>query len=157
MNRPAVLALLPLLAACNIHSKTPRDADDNVSIHADQTGHVSFNLPIAQGQIKLPASFMDHGNLDIDGVHLMPGSSVTGFNLDAAHDQSTIDMSFTAPAAPNEVRSYFVDQFRKQGVQASVAGGSVTGKTSDGSPFTIDVGPAPNGSQGKIVIQSKDD
>jgi hypothetical protein len=65
-------------------------------------------------------------------------------------------MSFTAPAAPDQVRAYFVDQFKKQGVEAALSGDSVSGKSKDGSPFTIQVSPASNGSQGKIVIQSKD-
>jgi hypothetical protein len=65
-------------------------------------------------------------------------------------------MSFTAPAAPDQVRSYFVDQFRKQGAEAATSGDSVTGKSKDGSPFTIEVSAAPNGSQGKITIQDKE-
>jgi hypothetical protein len=103
----------------------------------------------------VPTSFMHNGNVDIDGVKLMPGSSVTGFNVDAAHDAANVDMSFTAPASPDEVRSYFVDQFKKQGVEAAIAGDSVTGKSKDGNPFTIEVSPGARGSQGKIVIHSK--
>jgi hypothetical protein len=38
----------------------------------------------------------------------------------------------------------------------ALAGDSVTGKSKDGDPFTIEVGPASGGSQGKIVIESKD-
>ena len=62
----------------------------------------------------------------------------------------------TAPAAPDAVRSYFVDQFRQKGVEAAMSGDAVTGKSKDGSPFVIHVSPAPNGSQGKIEIQDKD-
>jgi hypothetical protein len=65
-------------------------------------------------------------------------------------------MNFTAPASPDEVRRYFVDQFKKQGVDAAIAGDAVTGESKDGSPFTIQVSQAGSGSQGKIVIQSKD-
>jgi hypothetical protein len=156
MNRSAIFLLLPFLAACNVHSKNPANGDENVSISADENGHVSFNLPIAQGQVKLPQSFMTHGDFDIDGVKLMPGSSVSGFNVDAGHDTATVDMSFIAPASPDEVRSYFVDQFKKQGVEAAIAGDSVTGKSKDGSPFTIEVSPGASGSRGKIVVHSKD-
>jgi hypothetical protein len=155
MTRSAFLMVLPLLAACDVHSKNPAKANDNVSIHADANGHIAFNLPIAEGQVKVPTSMMHNGNLDIDGVRLMPGSSVTGFNLDAANNHSTVNMSFTAPAGPNDVRSYYLDQFKKQGVSATLAGDSVTGRSKDGSPFSIQVGPAPNGSQGTIVVESK--
>ena len=156
MNRSAFLLLLPLLAGCNVHSKNPIAGDDNVSIHADDSGHIAFNLPIAEGKLKVPASMMHGGNVDIDGVKLMPGSSVTGFNVDAANDNATVDMSFTAPASPDEVRSYYLDQFKKQGVEVALAGDAVAGKSKDGSPFTIQVSPAASGSQGKIVIHDKD-
>jgi hypothetical protein len=156
MNRIAFLLALPLLAGCNVHSKNPAKGDDNVSIRADENGNIAFNLPIAQGQVKIPSGFMHNGDVDIDGVKLMPGSSVTGFNMDAHDHGATVNVSFTAPASPDEVRSYFVDQFKKQGVEAAIAGDAVTGKSKDGSPFVIQVSQAASGSQGKIVIQSKD-
>jgi len=156
MNRLAFLLLLPLLAGCNVHSKNPVAGDDNVSIHADESGNIAFNLPIAEGKLKVPTNFMHEGDVDIDGVKLMPGSSLTGFNLDSRNDVSNVDMSFTSTASPDEVRAYYVDQFRKQGVEAAIAGDAVTGKSKDGSPFTIQVSPAAKGSTGKIVIQDKD-
>lgn len=156
MNRIAFLLALPLLAGCNVHSKNPANGDDNVSIRADENGNIAFNLPIAQGQLKIPSGLMHNGNVDIDGVKLPPGSSVSGFNMDAHDHGATVNMNFTAPGAPDEVRSYFVDQFKKQGVEAAIAGDAVTGESKDGSPFTIQVSQAGSGSQGKIVIQSKD-
>jgi hypothetical protein len=150
------LALLPLVAGCNVHTNKPDGDNDNVSIHSDEGGNISFNLPFAKGQVKLPSSFMHGGNVDIDGVKLMPGSQVTGFNLDSHNDVSNVDMSFTAPASPDQVRSYFVDQFKKQGIDASIAGNAVTGKSKDGSPFTIEVNPSGSGSQGRIKVQDKD-
>lgn len=157
MNRSAfVLIAVPLLAGCHVHYSNPADSDENVSINADEGGNISFNLPIAQGQVKVPGGFMHNGNVDIDGVKLPPGSSVTGFNMDAHGQGATVNMSFTATPSPDEVRSYFVDQFKKQGVEAAIAGDSVTGKSKDGSDFTIQVSQAGGGSQGKIVIQSKD-
>jgi hypothetical protein len=156
MNRLAFLLALPLLAGCNVHSKNPANGDDNVSIRADENGNIAFNLPIAQGQLKIPSGFMHNGNVDIDGVKLPPGSSVSGFNMDAHDHGATVNMNFTTPRSPDEVRSYFVDQFKKQGVDAAVAGDAVTGKSKDGSPFAIQVSPATSGSLGKIAIQSKD-
>jgi len=156
MHRFAFLLALPLLAGCNIHSKNPNDSDDNVSIHADESGNIAFNLPIAQGQVKLPGGFMHNGDFDIGGVKLMPGSQVTGFNLDSHNEVTNVDMSFTAPASPDQVRSYFVEQFSKAGAEARIAGDSVTGKSKDGSPFTIQVSPAGSGSQGKITVQDTD-
>jgi hypothetical protein len=152
-----LLMPLALLGGCNVHSKNPANAgNENVTISADENGSVAFNLPFVKGQVKVPSEFMHNGNFDIDGVKLMPGSQVTGFSVFAADKGSTVNMSFTAPAPPGDVRSYFVDQFKKQGLEAAIAGNSVGGKSKDGSPFTIQIRPAASGSQGKIVIQSKD-
>jgi hypothetical protein len=156
MKPIAFLLALPLLAGCNVHSKNPANSGDDVTIHADEGGNIAFNLPIAQGQVKIPSGFMHEGDIDIDGVKLMPGSKVTGFNLDSHNDVSNVDMSFTAPASADAVRSYYVDQFKKQGVEAALAGDAVTGKSKDGSPFTIQVSQAGSGSAGKIVIEDHD-
>ena len=156
MNRSALVLLLPLLAGCNVHSKNPAHGDDKVSIHADEKGNISFNLPIAEGQVKVPTSFMHEGNVDIDGVKLLPGSSVTGFNMDAHDNGATVNVSFTAPTSPDQVRSYFVEQFKKHGAEAAILGNAVTGKSKDGSPFTIQVSPAGSGSNGMIRIEDKD-
>ena len=156
MTRFAFLLALPLLAACNVHGKYPKDSDDNVSIHADESGNIAFNLPVAVGQVKIPGGFMHEGDVDIDGVKLMPGSKVTGFSLESHNDVTNVDMTFTAPATPDEVRSYFIDQFRKRGAEVKLAGQAVTGKSKDGNPFTIEVSPAASGAQGKIVVQDND-
>jgi hypothetical protein len=157
MNRSVVFLLVPpLLGACNVHSKNPANGDDNVSIRSDASGNIAFNLPFAKGQVKVPAGFMHNGDIDIDGVKLFPGSSVTGFNLDSHDKMSNVEMTFTAPAPPDQVRSYFVGEFKKQGVDAAIAGDAVTGKSKDGSPFSIQVASAAGGSQGKIVVQDKD-
>ena len=156
MNRSALLMLLPLLAGCNVQSKNPSNDDDNVSIQADQNGQVAFNLSFAKGSVKLPQDAIRTGNFDIDGVKMIPGGKMSGFHLDSANNVSNVNMTFTAPQTPDEVRSYFVDQFRKQGVEAALAGDAVKGTSKDGSAFVINVRPAPSGSQGKIEIQSKD-
>ena len=155
MTRSALLLIVPLLAGCDVSAKYPAKGDENVSIHADESGHIAFNLPIAEGQVKVPTEMMHNGNFDIDGVKLMPGSSVTGFNVEARDNGATVDMNFTAPAQPDQVRSYFADQFARQGIKVALAGETVTGKSKDGSPFTIYVSPAPGGSKGVIAIQSK--
>jgi hypothetical protein len=156
MNRSMLFLLVPLLGGCNVHSKNPANSDENVTITADEGGNVAFNLPFVKGQVKVPSGFMHDGNFDIDGVKLMPGSSVTGVSVFARDKGSIVNMSFTAPASPDQVRSYFVDQFKQKGVEATLAGDAVSGKTKDGSPFTVQVGPAASGSQGKIVIHAND-
>lgn len=156
MARLAFLIVLPLLAGCNVHSKNPAHDDDNVSMSADQNGQVAFNFPFAKGSIKLPASMMHNGDLDLDGVKMPEGTSTTGFHMNSANDQTLIVMNFTNPQTPDQVRAYFVDAFGKKGMEAKVDGNTVVGKSKDGNPFSIAVSPGPNGSQGQIVIHSKD-
>lgn len=156
MNRFALLMLPALLTGCNVHSKDRAEGDDNVSVSADGNGNISFDVPFAKGQVKVPSGFMHGGDVDIDGVKLMPGSQVTGFNLDSHNKVSNVEMSFTAPAPPDQVRAYFVDQFKQKGVDASVSGDTVTGKSRDGNPFTIQVSASGSGSQGKIQAQDND-
>lgn len=155
MNRFALFLAVPLVAGCNVHSKNPADGDENVSIRADESGQIAFNLPFAEGHVKVPSNMLHNDNIDIEGVKLMPGSSVTGFSVDAHDKNANVEMAFTAPASPDEVRSYYLDQFKKRGVEVAIAGDSVTGKSKDGNPFAIQVTAAPNGSQGKIEIQDK--
>jgi hypothetical protein len=66
-----------------------------------------------------------------------------------------VEMSFNAPAAPDAVRSYYVDQFKQKGVEAALAGDTVTGKTREGSAFAIKVSPDGSGSQGLVTIQDR--
>jgi hypothetical protein len=156
MTRAAFLLLLPLLAACDIHANRQHRDDDSVSIRSDASGNVSFDLPFAKGQVKLPEGFMHDGDVDIDGVKLMPGSKMTGFNLDSHNDVSNVELAFTSPAPPEQVRAYYVDQFKQKGVEASVSGDTVVGKSKDGKPFRIEIGPAAGGSQGKLVVEDHD-
>lgn len=156
MRSAALLISVALLAGCNIHSKNPADSDGNVTIDADTNGEVNFNVPFVNGKIKLPEGAMKHSNFDIDGVKLMPGSNVTGVSVFAGDKGSTVHMAFHAPAAPDAVRSYFLDEFKKQGVGAKLSGDSVAGTSKDGTPFTIKVGAGGGGSDGTIDIQSKD-
>ena len=154
MNRSALILLPVLLAGCDVHSN--KGADENVSINADGSGNIAFDVPFVKGQLKVPAAMMDKGDFDIDGVKLMPGSKVTGFSVFAHDKGATVDMAFSAPAAPDQVRSYFLDQFKQKGVDAALSGDAVSGTSKDGSPFVIHVTPNGTGSTGKIDIQSKD-
>jgi hypothetical protein len=151
-----LLAGVATLAACNAHHKNPADGDENVTIKADENGQVTFNVPFASGTVKLPEGMMKNGDFDIDGVKMVPGGTISGLNVDAGDKGGTVDIAFKAPGSPDDVRSYFASQFKEKGVDAAIAGDSVTGKTKDGDPFVITVTPSAQGSQGTIKIQDKD-
>ena len=156
MNRSVLFLLLPLVAGCDFHAKNPSKDDGNVMINADESGQVSFNFPFAKGSVKFPESMIHNGNMVINGVPMIPGGKMSAFHLDTANKASVVTMNFTAPQSPDEVRSYFVGEFKKQGVEVSLAGDSVTGRSKDGSPFTVQVSPNGSGSQGTIKVQDKD-
>jgi hypothetical protein len=154
MTRFALLAIVPTLslAACNV---SKGDGGDNVSIKADDSGRVSMNLPFAKADVKLPEGALAKGQFDIDGVKMIPGATMHGFNMDAGNKGATINVGFNAPKSPDEVRAYFLDEFKQKGDEASQAGNTVSGKTKDGDTFVINVEPAAQGSTGTIAIQSK--
>jgi len=156
MTRSALFLLLPILAGCHVRTQDPSKSDGNVMIDANGSGQVSFNFPFAKGSVKLPESMIHEGKMVINGVPMIPGGKMSGFHLDTANQESVVTMNFTAPQSPDEVRAYFTGEFKKQGVEVASAGNAITGKSKDGSPFTITVGPATNGSQGKIEVQDKD-
>jgi hypothetical protein len=156
MRHVAFLMLVPLIAGCHVHSKNPADGDANVTINADESGQVNFNLPFASGSVKLPEGAMHNGDFDIDGVKMIPGGTISGFSVFAADKGSTVDIAFKSPRSAEETRAYFLEGFRQKGVQATAAGDAITGKSKDGDPFEMHIGPAARGSEGKITIHDND-
>jgi hypothetical protein len=155
MRSLMLLALVPLAAGCNVHSKNPAKGDETVSIKAKDNGEVTFNVPFASGQVKLPEGAMGHSSFDIDGAKLPPGSSVTGVSVFAKDEGADVTIAFKASMAPDQVRSYFLDQFKAKGVEASASSDGITGKSKDGSQFVIHLQPAGTGSHGKVEVHSK--
>ncbi len=156
MKRIGLVMLAILLAACNFHANKPGHGEESVTINANDSGQVNFNLPFMSGSVKLPEGAMHNGEFDIDGVKMFPGGKITGVSVFAQDKGSTVTMAFSAPASPEQVRTYFIDQFKQKGAKAALTGDSVSGTTKDGDPFVIQVAQAAQGSQGKITIQDKD-
>ena len=92
---------------------------DFPDFQGDGNGSVSFDLPFAKGQVKLQTGMMSNADFDIDGVKMIPGGKITGFNVDAGGDKdAVVNLKFTAPGTPAEVQKYFLDQFADKGVTA---------------------------------------
>ena len=161
MKFAAILMLGAALAGCNVQAKHHNDNDrndDNVTISSEADGNVSFDLPFMKGQVKLPEGAMAHGDVDIDGVKLYPGTKLTSFHVEAREgENSVVNMEFKAPATPDKVRAYLIEEFGKKGVKAAASGDAITGTSKDGSPFEIHVQPDGAGSQGTIRLEDKDD
>ena len=151
----ALLILILAISACRA-STNNLDGDENVSIKANDNGQMSFTLPFAKGEVQVPHGSFENGQMDIDGVKMIPGGTLHGFNVDAGDGGSTVHLSFDAPRSPDEVRGYFLSQFKMKGDEASQSGNAIVGRTKDGDTFTIQVEPAAQGSTGNVAIRSKD-
>ena len=154
------LTLCLVLAGCNVQAKHDNDNDGNETVRisaSDADGNFSFDVPFAKGEVKLPGGAIHGGDIDIDGVKMYPGATVTGLNVNAADKNSVVNIGFKAPAPPQKVREYYIDEFKKRGVEASASGDGVSGKSKDGDQFEIHVQPLGGGSQGSVTIHSDDD
>ena len=147
---------LVVLAGCHAKTKNPANSDGKVAISGDGNGAVSFNLPFAKGQVTLPEGMMTSANFDIDGVKLMPGSKVTGFNINAGDGGATVKARFMSPEGVDAVKSYFIREFGAKNVTATVAGNRISGSGRDGETFTIDLSQQGNLTQGDINIVDTD-
>jgi hypothetical protein len=170
MRRLSSLSIIPLmvLAACDGHDQTGGNGTDinisgeggNVVAAANgKTGNVSLKVPGLSANITLPKLNIGADNLDIDGVKLYPGSTVSGMDIrdGGPGQEDKVNIRFAAPAAPDKVRDYFLANFTKNG--ATVAGNSqgLAGKSKEGEPFTVTLSPdGKGGSAGVLTAASKD-
>ena len=157
MRRALLLLLAPgLLSGCHVSARSTDGGDENVSVSTDNNARLSFNLPFAKGEINLPKGTLSHSQFDIDGVRMISGGTIHGLNVDAGESGALVHLAFAAPQAPDEVRSYFLEQFKHKGDEAIRSGDTIAGKSKGGGSFVIDVKPAAKGSHGTIAIKSKD-
>lgn len=155
MQLAALLGALLLLAGCDVEVKTPVAGEEKVQMKADVDGRVAFDLPFAKGEIKLPAAMMAGSKLDLDGVQLPEGATMSGFNLDAKEGQpAKVNLSFTAPMTPEAVKAYFLEQFRARGVEARLVADAIQGTTKEGTAFAMRFAPEATGTKGTISIDN---
>ena len=163
MSRPypiIPLALLLLLAACN-----QSDEGTTIAINADggnvtggidgKTGALKINVPGFKGELALPKMTLNAENFDMNGVHLYPGSSIQGMNIQDGNGKGKegVQLSFTSPATPQVVRDWFMTQLQKGGFTVAANGNRLSGTTEENKAFTLDL--APEGgdkAKGTLVI-----
>jgi hypothetical protein len=162
---PALLiaATALLLPACSRHDGNGSVAID-MNSEAD-AGNVSISVPGFDAKVKVPTGMMGHGNFDIDGVKLYPGTKVTTFNLnvdgrskgDKDTDNTVIKMTFAAPADVPTVTDWYKRQFAAKSVKVTPSASGFAGKTQDGDDFTISLTPGAAGqTKGSIdVVDTK--
>jgi hypothetical protein len=131
--------------------------DGNMVAGVDGNGQLAINLPGGfAGNVKLPKMTLNADNFDMNGVHLFPGSTISGLNVDAndKQDGGLVRVSFQSPASPGTVRDWFLEKLSKEaGFKIIASGDDLIGTTDEKQPFRLDL--APDGadkSKGTIVI-----
>lgn len=156
MNRALlIVALCALpLAGCGdgkdgaTISLNASDADGNMVAGIDgNTGDLAINGGGFSGKIKLPKIHLDASDIDLNGVHLYPGSKVSGMNIDAhdhgqgSDDDGMVKISFESPARPDTVRAWFEEKLNGAGFHVKADGTGLSGTTDEKKPFTLDLTP----------------
>ena len=153
----AALCALPL-AACDGQgngnaqgttiSLNASDSDGNVVAGIDgKSGEMAINAPGFSGKINLPKIHLDASDFDMNGVHLYPGSTVSGMNIDAhdhgqgSDDDGTVKVTFESPAAPDTVRAWFEQKLNGAGFHVKADGTGLSGTTDEKKPFSLDLSP----------------
>src|SRR3546814_18885095 len=93
---------------------------------------------------------------------LYPGSTITKVDVDAndagGADKATVNLGFTAPAAPARAADWMTAEFAKKGIKDARDGDTLSGTDKDGDHFTIAFTPdgAPSkGPDRKRVVEGK--
>jgi hypothetical protein len=121
-------------------------------------GEVQVKAPGFGLNVDLPAALK--AELSGDTALLFPGASMSGVNVTAgAGEAGSVQLSFTTPAAVQEVLAWYRDParavtFGNLNVQQQGAGYRISGTATDGGgPFSLNLNPAPGGgTQGQISL-----
>jgi hypothetical protein len=137
----ASIAMAGALAGCDLLVQAAEDRAKS------EIGNMASGL-----NLQIPADIKT-GAMEMLGVPMIAGGAITSVNLDvSAAGSPAVTLAFTAPASPDAVTSYFVEQFRAQGIAASLAGDVLTGTASNGAAFAIRFAPEGTGTAGTIRI-----
>ncbi|WP_404368344.1 hypothetical protein AB5I39_14575 [Sphingomonas sp. MMS24-J45] len=167
MLRTALCALaLISLAACDDGKEgssftlNSTDSTGNAAgASIDGKGEATIDTPFFKGKVTLPKLKLDADNFDMNGVHLYPGSKISGMNVDVQNkdgdkDDGRVRIAFTSPAAPATVRAWFKDKLTAAGFTLSDKGNGLTGTTDEDKPFTLELTPdGADKSSGVITVE----
>jgi hypothetical protein len=137
-----MLVLAPL-AACGDKQGTSftlnasDDGDNSTVVANGSSGEVSLNVPGFSGKIALPKVQLSGDDVDMNGVHLYPGSKVTAMNVDAKKNSGAVHIGFDSPADPQTVRGWFRQKLTAANFTVRDDANGLSGKTNDGKPFSM--------------------
>ncbi|QIG78399.1 hypothetical protein [Stakelama tenebrarum] len=169
MIRPALpLVLLLPLAACGMGDDESTEGNATTfSIHAQSDegnttitgdgGKVGIRIPGFEGTIDIPGFQLKSDDLDIDGVKLYPGTTITHFGIRADdrgnRDSGSVDFEFVSPAGREAVVEWFRERFAEEDMTVAQTEQGFTGTTSDDDHFTLTLtADGDEKTQGKFTI-----
>ncbi|OYY66447.1 hypothetical protein [Sphingomonas sp. 28-62-11] len=128
------------------------DGEGNVAAGVDgKSGEVSIKAPGFSGKFTLPKLTLGGGDIDLNGVKLYPGSTVTTMNINAKagkegeKDNDSVRIVFDSPATPEKVLDYYAENLGKAEFTLTRKGDTLTGTDDEKKPFSLEVKPAANG------------
>ena len=143
MKRWAFLIAAAPLAACGSPdagtSVTINAGSDAASIKGDLTkgGTATIDVPGFKGSIQLPKLQLDADNFEMNGVHLFPGSTIGGVNVNSDNKEGVVNVSFDSPGSVTAVRDWYRDKLQAAGFKLTQDGNGLTGITDEGKPFRM--------------------
>lgn len=119
---------------------------------SDAKDKFALSLPGFDLKMDLPNAMLAKSDFELDGVKLYPGSTINAMAVAKPERgvDAQVDIGFAAPADPAAVRAYFVKELGDRIEDPGAA--RLSGRTSDGDIFTIDLTPAAGGTAGKLRI-----
>jgi hypothetical protein len=119
---------------------------------------LAIDTPAFAGRVNIPGLSIGGEDMDLDGMKLPPGSSVTGIKVDAPETgKDQVRIAFTSTGAAAAVADHFRAQAKAAGYTlAPGAALDVRGARPDGESFALTVTPAGAGATGALLLLDKD-
>lgn len=175
MRALPLLPLVPMLlavAACDrdgtgttLSINSEAGAGNGFAATVSNQGEVAITSPVFSGKLKLPKLDMDAEDFDMNGVHLYPGSRITGIDVQSRGSdgregtgsegtgKGRVRVSFDSPAAPQKVIGWFAERLNNAGYKVQPQKSDLIGTTEDDKPFRMELSPAgEDKAKGTILI-----
>lgn len=166
MRLISLLTILPLLAACNATKDEERTVSKTVVITDDSKaiaavgGDTGFKIDTDQfkASVDIPGMEMGGKDFDIDGMKLLPGSTVRGIKVVASEKagdkHGVLTFSFISPATPDAVLAHAEAQAKAKGWTVARSSNGIGGTKDD---KTIAYRVAATGAQTNGTVTLTDD
>ncbi len=124
---------------------------DNFSAGVGKDGKVAIDLPGFKANVDLPNIKLDASDVDINGVKLPEGSTVSSMNIADKGANDGVRIAFASPVGTAAVREWFQGRLAAEGFKLTASGDNLTGTTDDGKAFSLTTKPAGDGRSESVL------